>query len=126
MTLQCTRFYSHHELFRLAREPNKHTQLWFEYGPNLFKSIDTDHELRFVCHLIEGDIDSNMSEADREQHDRDVRDSTHTDRFEASQLRNRRSRPRHDATVAGCNHKKQCANHQLKPNDNNVQTTPSL
>ena len=67
-------------------------------------------------------MDSTISEANREHHDRDVRDSTYTDRFEASQRRNRRSRPRHDATVAGCNHKKQCGDHKLQPNANSVQT----
>jgi hypothetical protein len=78
VVLACTRFYSTDELFKIAREPNKQTPLWLEYGPNLYQEIKSDTELRFACALMEGDIDSNQTDEDREQHKRDVRDAADT------------------------------------------------
>jgi hypothetical protein len=91
LVLACTRFYSAAELFRMSREPNKQTLLWLEYGPNLYQEIKNDTELKFACAMMEGDIESNQSEEDREQHKRDVRDAHETQEFEFS-LKSRRTR----------------------------------
>jgi hypothetical protein len=92
--LECTRFYTHGELFKITREKSRNSTIWFEYGPNLYQPINTDQELRFCCHMLEGDIDSCMSEEDREQNRRDLADTVHTNSFENS-LRGRRPRVSH-------------------------------
>jgi hypothetical protein len=84
LKLQCTRFYTHGELFRMTREQSRNSSVWFEYGPNLYEPIQNDIELRFVCHMIEGDIDSFQSDQDREQNKRDLADLAHTNSYEAS------------------------------------------
>jgi hypothetical protein len=89
--LDCSRFYTHTELFRITREQSRNSTTWFEYGPNLYQPINTDQELRFVCNIIEGDIDSFMSDEDREQNRRDLSETAHTHQYENS-LRGRRPR----------------------------------
>jgi hypothetical protein len=88
--LMSTRFYTHGELFRMTREQGRNTTIWFEYGPNLYQQVNSDAELRFVCHILEGDIDSFQSDSDREQNKRDVADALHTQSYEAS-VRGRKS-----------------------------------
>jgi hypothetical protein len=88
--LMSTRFYTHGELFRMTREQGRNTTIWFEYGPNLYQQVNSDAELRFVCHILEGDIDSFQSDNDREQNKRDVADALHTQSYEAS-VRGRKS-----------------------------------
>jgi hypothetical protein len=78
LTLLCSRFYTHTELFKMTRDQSKNSSIWFEYGPNLYQPINNDHELRFVCQIIEGDIDSFMSDEDREQNRLDLEDAAHT------------------------------------------------
>lgn len=95
--LNCTRFYTHAELFTMTREQGRNSSIWFEYGPNLYQPIYTDQELRFVCHVMEGEIDSYMSEEDRDQNKRDLEDTAHTHSFEMS-IRPRKARVRSKPT----------------------------
>lgn len=90
LELNCSRFYTHGELFKMAREQGRNSPIYFEYGPNLYQPINSDTELRFVCHVLEGDIDSFQSEHDREQNRRDLSDAQHTHSYEAS-IRARKS-----------------------------------
>jgi hypothetical protein len=80
--LECTRFYSSTELFQLARKINRSIPIYFEYGPNLYQPINNDTELRFVCLLLEGNIESYMSSDDIELHRLDMLDIAHTTEFE--------------------------------------------
>ena len=80
--LACSRFYSSTELFKIARESNRNTPLYLEYGPNLYQPIINDNELRFVCQLLEGDIASYMSPEDCEANRLCVLDSAHTSEYE--------------------------------------------
>lgn len=77
----------------MIRRFDKAVPIWLEYGPNLYQPINNDCELKFACHLIEGDIESTMSDADREQHQRDLADYAHTKEYEST----RRSRTRFHA-----------------------------
>lgn len=90
--IECTRFYSQYELFRTIRLLNKSTPVWLEYGPNLYQPINTDHELRFACQLVEGDIESYMSSEDQEEHRRTILDQVHTREYENMTTRARRPR----------------------------------
>jgi hypothetical protein len=90
LQLQCTRFYTQAELFKMTREQSRNSSVWFEYGPNLYQPINSDSDLRFVCNVLEGDINSYMSCEDREQNKRDVADAVHTQSFEHS-IRGRRT-----------------------------------
>jgi hypothetical protein len=94
LTLMCSRFYTHAELFKMTRDQSKDSSIWFEYGPNLYQPINNDHELRFVCQIIEGDIDSFMSEEDREQNRRDLEDAAHTQNCDPRMRKQRGSHSR--------------------------------
>ncbi|KAJ1478114.1 hypothetical protein T484DRAFT_1749755 [Baffinella frigidus] len=91
ITLSCSRFYSHEELFRLVRTSNKSIPIWFEYGPNLYQHINNDCELRFACQMVQGDIESNLPIEDYEQHKLDLLDYAHTTECE-NFFRTRKSR----------------------------------
>ena len=94
ITLQSTRFYTQGELFKLTRDQSRNSTVWLEYGPNLYQPIKTDHELRFTCQMMEGEIDSYMPQEDREQNNRDVADAIHTHNYEMSiRVRRPRSHP---------------------------------
>jgi hypothetical protein len=88
--LECTRFYSHHELFKRMRDLNKSIPIWFEYGPNLYQAINNDTELRFACQIIERDIESYMSVEDQEENRRMIIDQAHTKECEMREARRQR------------------------------------
>ena len=78
----CSRFYTTHELFKIAREQGKYQTLCIEYGPNLFQPIYSDTELRFVCSLLEGEIEANFTDDERQMNADIVADTAHTDACE--------------------------------------------
>jgi hypothetical protein len=98
LRLQCTRFYTQGELFKMTREQGKNSSIWFEYGPNLYQPINNDYELRFVCQIIEGDIDSYMPDEDREHNKRDLEDIAHTHAFDARVRKQRGTHSRNKRT----------------------------
>jgi hypothetical protein len=69
-------------LFNEVKEQARDMTIWLEYGPTLYKRVYDDIELNFVCGLIEGEIYSFMSDADREEHTRCVADTAHTAAYE--------------------------------------------
>jgi hypothetical protein len=88
--LDCTRFYSHHELFKKIRDLHKSIPIWFEFGPNLYQSINTDSDLRFACQIVERDIESYMSSEDQEENRRMIIDQAHTKDCEIREARRQR------------------------------------
>jgi hypothetical protein len=70
------------ELFHIARRLDKSVLIWIEYGPNMYQPITNDVELRFACQMLEGEIESSMSQEDQEQHKRDLSDYAHTKEYE--------------------------------------------
>ena len=102
--LMTGRFHSNGEIFRYAREPSRHTQIWLEYGPNLYQPIYNDNELRFACHLLQGEVESNISDPDHEQYKRDLADQQHTADYEAQVARmhrNTKTRVKSEPTQKG-------------------------
>lgn len=89
--LMTSRFHSNGEIFRYAREPSRYTQIWLEYGPNLYQPIYNDNELRFVCNLLQGEVESSLDEKDHEQYKRDLADQQHTADYEAQVARMHRT-----------------------------------
>lgn len=85
--LMSQRFYCNGEIFRYAREPSRNALLWLEYGPNLYQPIYNDNELRFVCNLLQGVVESNIGDEDHEQYKRDLADQQHTADYEAQVAR---------------------------------------
>lgn len=92
LTLLCSRFYTSHELFKLSREQGRSTPLYLEFGPNLYHPINTDSELRFVCSLLEGEIEASFSEDERCMNIDQVADIAHTDAYEQCVYRGARKR----------------------------------
>ena len=92
LTLMCSRFYSAHELFKVAREQGKHQNLYFEFGSNLYQPIYSDTELRFVCCLLEGEIEAHFPDDERRMNDDIVADTAHTDACEQGMLRGARKK----------------------------------
>ena len=93
MTLLCSRFYTTHELFKIAREQGKHLNLYVEFGPNLYQPIHSDTELRFVCCLLEGEIEANFTDEERQMNEEQVADTAHTDAYDQCVLRGVRKKP---------------------------------
>jgi len=92
LTLMCARFYSAQELFKIAREQGKHTNVYVEFGPNLYQPIHSDIELRFVCSLLEGEIEANFSDDERKLNTAQNDDTDHTDYCNQSILRSARKK----------------------------------
>ena len=91
INLSCSRFYSTMELFHKMRRLDRSIPIWIEYGPNMYQPITNDTELRFACQMVEGDIESNMPSEDREQHQRDLADYSHTKDFDFMRRSQKRS-----------------------------------
>ena len=64
IVLDCSSFYSKEELYRLSRETQKGAQTFFEYSPNLYKTITCDTELKLACSMVEGCVASHQSNED--------------------------------------------------------------
>jgi hypothetical protein len=92
LTLLCSRFYSAQELFKLAREQGRNTVLFLEFGPNLYHPIHTDTELRFVCSMMEGEIEASFPDDERRMNVEQVADMAHTEAFEQAMFRGTRKR----------------------------------
>jgi hypothetical protein len=119
ITLQCTRFYTQGELFKLTRDQSRNSTVWLEYGPNLYQPIKNDYELRFACQMMEGEIDSYMPQEDREQNSRDVADAIHTHSYEMS-IRVRR--PRLHTTEGAKHRSKMSSSYERGSNNVNLST----
>jgi hypothetical protein len=116
LVLSCSRFYSSIELFKLARDAARNnTPLWLEHEANVYQPIHTDAELRFACSMLEGDIEANQPDADREQNARDVADYAHTVDFEASLKRKSRDRPNGSVKKKLCSKLEELPNAEMNP-----------
>ena len=91
LVLDCSRFYSKEELFRISRETQKGKQTFLEYGPNLYQPIVCDTELKLACSMVEGHITSHQSDEDLIEHRRCQMDALHTTQFEAKMKRKART-----------------------------------
>ena len=85
--LDCSRFYSKEELFRISRETQKGAPTFLEYGPNLYQTISCDTELKLACSMAERYIASHQSEEDFLEHQRGQVDAMHTTQYEAKMRR---------------------------------------
>jgi hypothetical protein len=85
LVLDCSRFYSKDEIFRIARD--KHKQLFLEYGSNIYLQITCDVELRFASAMVEKYVASFQSDEDLQEHLRGMADMAHTERVEAKMRR---------------------------------------
>ena len=91
LVLDCSRFYSKEELFRISRETHKGKQTFIEYGPNLYQTISCDTELKLACSMVEGYVASHQSDEDFIEHRRCQIDTAHTTQFEARMKRKPRT-----------------------------------
>jgi hypothetical protein len=93
MFIDCSRFYSHYEMFNDIRNNlHKSVPIWLEYGPNLYQPINSDTELRFACQMVERDIESHMPIEDQEENRRMVLDQAHTKECEQALRKGKSSR----------------------------------
>jgi hypothetical protein len=88
----CSRFYTAHELFKIAREQGRYQNLCMEFGPNLYQPIHSDNDLRFVCCLLEGEIEANFTDDERWMNADMVADTAHTDACEHGMHRGARKK----------------------------------
>jgi hypothetical protein len=83
LVLDCSRFYSREELFRISRDQHKGQPLSLEYTSGLYQPLSCDVELRLACSMVEAYIASHQSDDDLAEHRRCQMDAIHTSSFEA-------------------------------------------
>jgi hypothetical protein len=78
LVLDCSRFYSRDEIFRITRDKHKSAQLSLEYEDNLYQPIGCDVELRFACAMVEQYCASFQSEEDIQEFRNGLAETAHT------------------------------------------------
>ena len=111
IVLDCSRFYSRDEIFRISRDKHKGSQLSLEYETNFYQPIGCDIELRFACALVEQYCASFQSEEDLREHRAGLADAAHTALANAKW----RQKPKtHSAVGVDCDH------HEKETSKNNL------